>query len=121
MRFAAAEIVPVFAKNLWVQGAANFLIGNRTPHVLKNALDKPMMRTIGVVTEEGKIDLDLLYGMGRQGFQGQPNLALDLPDPLGRITVRQSDLDKLYSYLGGNIDGHGNEGAGSPATGGEER
>ena len=54
----------------------------------------PMLKTMGVVGDDGDIDIDMLYDASKEGLEATG----------GKVDIRgmifnQSDLDKLYSML----------------------
>jgi len=100
-QFVGAEIIPKAVKGGFAQAAMGFLVGNRTPETLKPIFEQPMMKQMGIVTEAGDVDIDLLYNMCKAGFKAEDTYTVDLPYPLGRLKLDASDLDKIYQSLGG--------------------
>ncbi len=66
---------------------------------LPNQLNHPMIKTLGVVDEDGKIDIDLLYEVLKERF---PKKGGDVQLPvIGNVTFSPADLDHLYELIKG--------------------
>jgi hypothetical protein len=106
-QFIGAEIIPNVTANVFAQGALGVLVGARMPKLLEGYLDTPAVRQLGIVTDDGQVDVDLLYKMALGGFEKSPDgVPISIPDPLGRgthvLTIKQADVDSVYRYLAGS-------------------
>lgn len=105
-QFVGVEILPkAFAGSAFMQGAVGFLVSSKMPQLLESYISNPTLKSIGVICENNEVDVDLLYQVAQAGFQKEPEVAIDLPDPLGRghhvFKATQQDVDMIYQYLTG--------------------
>ena len=59
--------------------------------------DHPAVQMMGIMDEEGNIDLERLYNAARPRFDGQ-KLPITVPI-IGELRFDVGDLDKLYRYI----------------------
>ena len=59
--------------------------------------ENPAVQMMGVMDEDGNIDLDRLYNAARPRFDGQ-KLPVTVPI-IGELRFDVGDLDKLYKYI----------------------
>lgn len=81
-------------KGVFAGGAA--LVLSKTNSLIDHYKDKEMIKLLGVIKENGEIDMDLLL----THFKPQMPMTFDAPI-VGTVTLSASDADKLYRYIVG--------------------
>ena len=98
MRFADAEIGPHLPTGKAIGlGVALSLIAEGGNEQLLALRENPLIQTMGVMDEQGNVDLDRLYNAARPKLDGQ-KLPVTLP-LIGELRFDVNDLDKLYKYI----------------------
>lgn len=94
------EIMPVFKDEGWKRvaaGAAIALAINRAGGFVPMLSQHQVIRTLGVMDEEGNVDVEALVPVLKDQLAKEP---MDLNIPmLGTLTFRENDVDKLYEYI----------------------
>lgn len=76
------------------------LAGQNIAAIMERYRKHPAIEMLGVVDENGNIDIDALYRAALPMFAEGQKTAINLP-LLGELTVDKSDLEKLYRYMRG--------------------
>lgn len=58
--------------------------------------DHPAVAMLGVISEDGKIDIDKLYNTVRPMFDQKQSMDFPL---IGRVNFDAQDVEKLYRYI----------------------
>lgn len=58
--------------------------------------DHPAVAVLGVISEDGMIDIDKVYATAKPMLQEKQSVNLPL---IGRVTFNEQDLEKLYRYI----------------------
>ena len=82
----------------WVSGAAVALALTKADALFDAVKSNELISMLGVVREDGMIDIDLL----RKAFKDQAEysgpVSLDIP-AIGKITLSSNDIDMIYRYI----------------------
>lgn len=94
------ELVPKLPGGSWKQfgaGVASALVAKRGGKALGKLKDHPAAMSFGLVDEAGCVDVELLREIANEKIP-DAGLQIDVPT-LGRLTVYQRDIEKLYGYI----------------------
>lgn len=101
-RYLDTELVPKLPGGSWKQfgaGVVSALVAKRGGQALEKLKSHPVAAAFGLVDEAGCVDVELLREIAREKIP-DAGLQLDVP-MLGRLTVYQRDVEKLYGYIVG--------------------
>lgn len=101
-RYLDSELVPKLPGGSWKQfgaGAASALVAKRGGRALEKLKGHPAAVAFGLVDEAGCIDVEILREIANEKIP-DAGLQIDVP-MLGRLTVYQRDIEKLYGYIVG--------------------
>lgn len=98
--YIEAEILPkIGGWQKWVIGAAVSMALNRSDALYEQLRANPVIQTLGVIDNDGYIDIDTLYGEVKK--QAQKNsISFEVP-MVGKLTLNETDVDKIYNYIKG--------------------
>ena len=97
-KFADNEIIPHLPMGKGIgAGIALALIMDGGKSRILALKDHPAVQMMGIMDEEGNIDLDRLYNAARPRFDGQ-KLPVTVPI-IGELRFDVGDLDKLCKYI----------------------
>ena len=96
-KFADNEIIPHLPTGKGIgAGIALALIMDGGKAQLLKLRENPAVQMMGVMDEDGNIDLDRLYNAARPRFENKLTVSVPL---LGDLRFDQNDVDKLYRYI----------------------
>lgn len=96
-KFADNEIIPHLPMGKGIgAGIALALIMDGGKAQLLKLRENPAVQMMGVMDEDGNIDLDRLYNAARPRFENKLTVSVPL---LGDLRFDQNDVDKLYRYI----------------------
>ena len=96
-KFADNEIIPHLPTGKGIgAGIALALIMDGGKAQLLKLRENPAVKMMGVMDEDGNIDLDRLYNAARPRFENKLTVSVPL---LGDLLFDQNDVDKLYRYI----------------------
>lgn len=96
--FLDTEIIPMLPGwRRFAFGAAAGLVLGRSVEIYEQLKGNPMIQMLGVIQQDDTIDIDALYCEAKRQIQKAP-LTFDLPG-MGAVTLRETDLDKLYKII----------------------
>ena len=97
MRYADNEVIPHLPGGKGIgAGIALALIMDGGKAQLLKLRENPAVKMMGVMDEDGNIDLDRLYNAARPRFENKLTVSVPL---LGDLRFDQNDVDKLYRYI----------------------
>lgn len=97
-QYADNEIIPHLPTGKGIgAGIALALIMDGGKSRILALKDHPAVQMMGIMDEDGNIDLDRLYNAARPRFDGQ-KLPVTVPI-IGELRFDVGDLDKLYKYI----------------------
>ena len=97
-KYADDEIIPHLPTGKGIgAGIALALIMDGGKSRILALKDHPAVQMMGIMDEEGNIDLERLYNAARPRFDGQ-KLPITVPI-IGELRFDVGDLDKLYRYI----------------------
>lgn len=101
---AAAYIDDEFSRKLdgwrkWVFGAASAMMLSDVDAIAAKLKGNEIVKLLGVFDESGDVDVERLYRYFKAEAQKGP-ISFSAPI-LGVVTMNESDVDKLYSYIMG--------------------
>lgn len=82
----------------FLAGIALGVAGGKADGLLRTLAQQPMITALGVVRENGDVDLDTLYASASAQMERQGSLPIDIPI-IGRMTFDRGDLDELYRTI----------------------
>ena len=96
-KFADNEIIPhlPMGKGIGAGIALARIMDGGKAQLLK-LRENPAVKMMGVMDEDGNIDLDRLYNAARPRFENKLTVSVPL---LGDMRFDQNDIDKLYRYI----------------------
>jgi len=106
-RFFAEEILPKMGMggNPFLAGMAEIIIKRQGPGfvegMVRPMLASPWLKAGGIVDDQGNVDMDLLYQAAKEQVSKTPECVIDLPYPLGKLTLRNADIEKLNQLCRG--------------------
>lgn len=90
-----------------MDGKRQFLLGtvcglcmSRMDALLAQAAQNPTVRALGVVRENGEIDMDALHSAACAQMQAQGKVTMEIPF-MGTFTFDENDLRELRQMIGG--------------------
>lgn len=90
-----------------LDGKRQFLLGtvyglcvNKMDTLIAHAAQNPTVRALGVVQENGEIDIDALYSAALAQMQTQGKVSVEIP-LLGTFAFDENDLRELRQMIGG--------------------
>ena len=97
-KYADNEIIPHLPTGKGIAaGVALALIMDGGKSRILALKDHPAVQMMGIMDEEGNIDLDRLYNAARQRVDGK-KIPLTIP-VIGELRFDVTDVDKLYKYI----------------------
>lgn len=81
-----------------IVGAAAALYIRKAPDIARQLIGMPAVKLLGIIDEQGNIDIDELYNAVLPQVRGTFDLSVPL---VGNLTFDRAEIDKLYSYLKG--------------------
>lgn len=99
LEYANKHIIPKLdSPKQFVAGMVLGIAANRAQSIVDALAVSPAVKALGVVREDGSVDLDILYAAAANQIEQQKTLSLDVP-MLGRMTFDRSDIDVLYQTI----------------------
>lgn len=90
-----------------LDGKRQFLLGmvyglsaNKMDELIAQGAQNPVVRALGVVQENGTIDIDALYNAALAQMQAQGKVPVEVP-LLGTFAFDENDLRELRQMIGG--------------------
>jgi len=74
------------------------LAGSKIEDIVRNMANMPAIKMLGVVHENGEIDIDAVYEAALNQIRAQGRLTLDVP-MLGKWTFDEADIRDLYQAI----------------------
>lgn len=100
VKYIDSEIVPK------VNGFSKIAVGvmlaeavKRGDHIVERMKAMPMITMLGIVDEEGRVDVETIYEEMKKHISKEP-LRVELP-MVGVLTFTTDDVDKLYAHIMG--------------------
>lgn len=81
-------------------GIYSALAAENASRFVMQYMSHPAIAILGVMDENGNIDLDKLYSAASKMFANGERVTINIP-VIGEYTVDRSDLEKLYRYMRG--------------------
>lgn len=81
----------------WVFGAAAAMLLSDATKIVDKIKDNEIVKIMGVIDADGAVDVEKLYRYFKQQAQ-KGSITFDAPI-LGAVTMNESDVDKLYSFI----------------------
>ena len=103
-QFFIEEIMPKMGigSNPFLTGMAEIILRRQGPGfvegMIRPLLQNPWLKASKIVDEDGSIDMDLLYQAAKEQISKTPECVIDLPYPLGRLTLKNADIEKLNQF-----------------------
>ena len=97
-RYLDAEIMPqMHGKDKWIMSGMATLYINKIPSIVTSIKDKPAVRVLGIIGEDGSVDAESVINAIRPAARTS-SAAIDFP-LVGNITFSEQDLDMLLHYI----------------------
>lgn len=90
------------SKRQFLVGMVYGVASGRVDALVQAACGSPALRALGIVRENGEIDLDALYNAALNQMQAQKKLEIDVP-LLGEFAFDEGDLRELYNAIEGRM------------------
>jgi len=100
-QFFIEEVMPKMGmgSNPFLTGMADAIIRRKGPQfvegMIRPALANPWLKAAGIVDDNNNVDMDLLYQAAKEQVSKMPECVIDLPYPLGKLTLKNADIEKL--------------------------
>lgn len=92
--YTRKEMIPVMPTTLGkfaLAGASTLILGKAEKLI---AQYRPMLNTLGIIDENGNVDIDALYTASKDGMTATNGIL-----QIAGFTFNQADIDKLYRML----------------------
>lgn len=93
-------IPPMMSGNPWSDMAVRgigVLVAMKGQNMLAGLMEHPMVKMMGLVSEDGMVDIDTLKTVISQVMPD--GLPVNLPGQSVKMTLRPADVDSLYNYI----------------------
>lgn len=98
-RYVEQEILPALPGwRRWVFGAGAVLAVGNAEKIVQTLSGNEMVRMIGLVREDGEVDIDTAYKAIRTQAEQTGPTEIDVP-AIGKLRMSADDIDKLYRYI----------------------
>jgi len=100
-QFFVEDVMPMMGmgQNPFLVGMADTIIRRNGPGFVEGMarpmLENPWLKNMGIVDENNNVDMDLLYQAAKEQVSKTPECVIDLPYPLGKLTLKNADIEKL--------------------------
>ena len=91
------------SKRQFVLGMAYGLFAGRLDAILEAVQQNATARALGIVRENGEIDLDAIYNAAVAQMQQQGKLSFDIP-LMGTFAFNADDIRDIYNAINGRIN-----------------
>lgn len=91
------------SKRQFVLGMAYGLFAGRLDAILAVVQQNASARALGIVRENGEIDLDAIYNAALEQMQKQGKLSFDIP-LMGTFAFNADDIRDIYNAIEGRIN-----------------
>lgn len=101
-KYMDAELMAKLPSNGWervVVGAAIGIAVKRSERVVNALKDNAIVKTLGVITEDGAVDVDTLKEAAMEQVKKQGFAEIGGIPIIKKITFRAEDVEKLYHYI----------------------
>lgn len=82
----------------FLAGVALGMTGGKAEALMASLSQQPMIAALGIVQQNGDVDLDALYAAASAQMDKQKYLPIDIP-VIGKLTFDKGDLDELYRTI----------------------
>lgn len=82
----------------WVAGAFVAVAMQRADQIFEKLSKNAVVEALGIVREDGMIDIDTLYGAFKQQASQSGPVAIELP-MIGTVTLSAGDIDMIYDHV----------------------
>lgn len=86
------------SKRKFVTGMAYILIASKMDQVIPAIAALPAIKMLGVIDQDGNVDIDSLYKAAKAQIERQGELEISIK-MLGDFKFRAADIDELYRYI----------------------
>lgn len=101
IRYIDTEIIPALpTASKWGVGTLVILAKGKYEDLIANAINMPIVKALGVVDENGLIDIDALANALRQSAGKYGNLQIEIPFG-GTLSFTAEDVDRLKMRITG--------------------
>ena len=99
LEYANAHILPKLTPGKqFAAGTALGIAAARAEELLRAIAENSAVKAMGVVSENGMVDIDALYNAAITQLKRQKTLPVDIP-MIGRLTFDESDITELYRTI----------------------
>ena len=97
-KYLDIELLPKMqGKDRWIMTSAATLYLAKMPEMLKALNEKPAIKMLSLVSEDGNVDVEALINSVRPAAKQAP-LAINIPFG-GTLSFSEADLDIIYKYI----------------------
>lgn len=82
----------------WLLGAGMGIMTAKVNDMVDSLLNNAMIKTMGIVDDEGMFDIDLIASNLRNSASKYGRMTIQIP-LVGNLTFSESDIDSLRSYI----------------------
>lgn len=99
VEYAEKDIMPKLEPTQqFIAGMALGVAGGKADGILRALAQQPMIAALGVIQQNGEVDLDTLYAAASAQMDRQGSLPIEIPI-IGKMTFDRGDLDALYRAI----------------------
>lgn len=103
VRYCDVDVIPQLpTSGKWIVGAMVIGATKKAENIITQLSSNPIVKSIGIIDENGLIDIDLLADSLRQSADKYGKLSVSLP-VVGTMTFSASDIDRAKQYIVGGI------------------
>lgn len=98
VNFVDGEILPKMTGwQKWIVGSMAGIASKKANSFLDSVVQNPLVKALGIVDEEGMIDIDLLYEeLSKQAQKSHAILSIPM---IGDIKLNADDVESLYRHI----------------------
>lgn len=97
-RYLDEQLMPhMQGKNRWIVTGVATLYLSKLPQLIQTYAEKPAIKALGLVTQDGAIDIEAIFNSVRPAARVSP---AEINIPLaGSISITEQDLDMMLRYI----------------------
>jgi len=95
--FDAELVSKVTGINKWIVGAGLSMAIDNGANIFNELKEKPFIKSMNVIDKDDEIDIQKLYKYFSE--QAKKTAITFKLDYIGAVTLKQSDVDKLYQFI----------------------
>lgn len=98
VNFVDSELLPkIPGLQKWIVGTVAGIVGKKADAIIENLSQNPLMKTLGIVDDNGNIDIEVIYNeLSKQASKSPAVLSIPM---VGDIKLYADDVESLYRHI----------------------